>query len=479
MSKTKIIYCLDSDTEYLKLIVKFIESSPYEVKCFEKKEPFFEALNSNYPDCILLGLDKGDDSMTHFLKKRLNDKVLRSIPIIAISEEKGRSVVSEVMTYEVFDYLVKPINSYLLIMALRKLFHETKDKVVKFPDETNSVVLFPAEIQLNKDKTFTLYSSVKITKTESFNLQVPALTASVEQEKSFLCERPSTFSKTENNFVTSFTIRDKKGASTAAAQPTPKKPQSKPRVIHLDDDVDFHILIKKIVEDKLNYIYESFDNCKEMLLASKQTPPSAYIVDLNLHEGAGVGYTVVKALRNTIAGNTPILILSGSNNPSEITYGLEIGADDYLTKPVDVKLFMTKMMQLIEHTSPTGETQKTQNKDNTGTIEIPLKAQTMDEGYIYFQSPYFILKETRFSIKSRLVQDIFSVEEMVFVTHDCNLDIATSTYTIKAIAKDSNEQYFAQMRKEFILHCNCHWIWCICGIFPWQRTNGFGKWIIF
>lgn len=61
------------------------------------------------------------------------------------------------------------------------------------------------------------------------------------------------------------------------------------------------------------------------------TSSQLYIIDLSLTDGTG--YEIITWLRNTAGCKAPIMIVSGHVESQKILYGLNIWADDYITKP--------------------------------------------------------------------------------------------------------------------------------------------------
>lgn len=57
-----------------------------------------------------------------------------------------------------------------------------------------------------------------------------------------------------------------------------------------------------------------------------------YIVDLSL--GDGSGFDIIQWLRKDGNTKAPIIVMSGYGNSEKVVYGLDLGADDYLVKPV-------------------------------------------------------------------------------------------------------------------------------------------------
>jgi DNA-binding response OmpR family regulator len=130
-----------------------------------------------------------------------------------------------------------------------------------------------------------------------------------------------------------------------------------------------HILI---VDDEPNVadvlgIYlrrENFDvaiarDGKAALEAIEQSPPDLLILDLMLPHVDGL--QIVRRLREREASNVPILILSAKTEESDRILGLEIGADDYVTKPFSPRELVTRVKTLLRRT-----------KNTTIAVEKPL-----------------------------------------------------------------------------------------------------------
>ena len=55
------------------------------------------------------------------------------------------------------------------------------------------------------------------------------------------------------------------------------------------------------------------------------------LLDLNLPDGSGLEF--LRALRQEMHRETPVMVLSGMRQEDHIVRGLRLGADDYVTKP--------------------------------------------------------------------------------------------------------------------------------------------------
>ena len=78
------------------------------------------------------------------------------------------------------------------------------------------------------------------------------------------------------------------------------------------------------------------------------TPPDLVILDLML---PGMdGFAVCRSVRERYTG--AILMLTARDDPIDQILGLELGADDYLTKPVDPRLLLARVRMLLRRVSP-------------------------------------------------------------------------------------------------------------------------------
>jgi DNA-binding response OmpR family regulator len=64
------------------------------------------------------------------------------------------------------------------------------------------------------------------------------------------------------------------------------------------------------------------------------------------------GLDVCKRVRTELRLNTPVMILTARADTMDKVLGLEIGADDYLTKPFEVREFVARVRALLRRATP-------------------------------------------------------------------------------------------------------------------------------
>jgi len=108
----------------------------------------------------------------------------------------------------------------------------------------------------------------------------------------------------------------------------PPSAPSVPRVLALDDEPAIRALLSEALAAE-GYTVLTAGTIGEFWDIHEGFEPHVVIVDLSLPDG--IGFSVVKRLRQN--SNTGIIILSGRGSETDHVLGLELGADDYVTKP--------------------------------------------------------------------------------------------------------------------------------------------------
>ena len=75
----------------------------------------------------------------------------------------------------------------------------------------------------------------------------------------------------------------------------------------------------------------------------KRQPFDLVLLDLGLPDGSG--YELCKEIR--AAGDTPIIILSARDEESSVVLGLDLGADEYITKPFRLRELISRMKAVL------------------------------------------------------------------------------------------------------------------------------------
>jgi two-component system response regulator MprA len=111
------------------------------------------------------------------------------------------------------------------------------------------------------------------------------------------------------------------------------------RVLIVEDEKSMAALLKKGLEEENHSVSVAFDGLEALDLA-RICEFDAIVLDLML---PGVdGFEVARRLRKS-RNQTPILILTARDAVPDIVKGLDLGADDYLTKPFSFEEFLARL----------------------------------------------------------------------------------------------------------------------------------------
>jgi len=110
-------------------------------------------------------------------------------------------------------------------------------------------------------------------------------------------------------------------------------------VLIVEDEKKMAELLKKGLEEENHSVNLAFDG-RDALEMAQALEYDAIVLDLML---PGIdGYEVARRLRK--GGNkTPILVLTARDTVPDVVKGLDIGADDYMTKPFSFEEFLARL----------------------------------------------------------------------------------------------------------------------------------------
>jgi diguanylate cyclase (GGDEF)-like protein len=107
------------------------------------------------------------------------------------------------------------------------------------------------------------------------------------------------------------------------------------RLLVVEDDVDIANMLK-IYFTGLQYDVEVASRGKDALEKTRIVQPHLIVLDIMLPDIDG--YEVCRTLRmNTRTSHIPVIFLTQKDERSDKLQGLELGADDYITKPFDIE----------------------------------------------------------------------------------------------------------------------------------------------
>ena len=140
-----------------------------------------------------------------------------------------------------------------------------------------------------------------------------------------------------------------------------------PKVLVVDDEKDIVELIAYNLENEGFSVAKAHDG-ESAIKMIKAKRPDLVILDLML---PGInGIDVCKTLRaNPDTSDLPIVMLTAKADEVDKIVGLELGADDYITKPFSVKELMARIRSILRRVQDKNKT-KSPEKFNHAGLDI-------------------------------------------------------------------------------------------------------------
>jgi DNA-binding response OmpR family regulator len=117
------------------------------------------------------------------------------------------------------------------------------------------------------------------------------------------------------------------------------------KILVVDDDSDLRNLIAYALRHAGYLVVEAADG-PAALVAFESEQPALVVLDVNLPRLSG--FEVCKQIRQAPKGaETPVMMLTVRNSEEDLVQGLDLGADDYLTKPFSPRTLLARVRALL------------------------------------------------------------------------------------------------------------------------------------
>ena len=128
------------------------------------------------------------------------------------------------------------------------------------------------------------------------------------------------------------------------------------RILIIEDDRDIVELVRYNLEKEGFQVTAAYDGIAGLAQLQK-SPPDLLLLDLMLPKLSGL--EICKAARREAGLNRiPILMLSARGEEADRVIGLELGADDYVTKPFSPRELVARVKALLRRVQPAEEHEK-------------------------------------------------------------------------------------------------------------------------
>ncbi len=116
----------------------------------------------------------------------------------------------------------------------------------------------------------------------------------------------------------------------------------------IDDDTNIRQLITRYLE-KEGYRVTAFDSANHVVETMQEDQPDALVLDIMM-QGSMDGLDLCKKIRTF--SSIPIIFVSAKDEAVDRIIGLEIGADDYLSKPFSPRELLVRLKIIFRRIEP-------------------------------------------------------------------------------------------------------------------------------
>ena len=146
---------------------------------------------------------------------------------------------------------------------------------------------------------------------------------------------------------------------------------SKGRILVVEDDLDISKMLR-LYFDSQGYEVLTVMRGNDALEMCRKKQPNVVVLDIMLPDMDG--YDVCRELRGNLrTSHIPIIFLTQKDERSDKIAGLELGADDYITKPFDIEELKLRVQGAIRRAEATSLTDPTTALPSAKLIEEQLK----------------------------------------------------------------------------------------------------------
>lgn len=202
-----------------------------------------------------------------------------------------------------------------------------------------------------------------------------------------------------------------------------------PKIWLVEDEEDILALVYYNLE-RHGFKVRGFPNAEEMLTAAKgEQRPDLIVLDVML---PGIdGFEACRRLKKQgNFGVVPILMLTARSEEADIISGLELGADDYLTKPFSPRVLVARVQALLRRAV-------LQAEDGGNRITLGELVIDKDRHEVTISGTPVPLTASEFKILSLLAAKpswVFSRDQILSTIHDGHIVVTDRTVDVQIVS---------------------------------------------
>lgn len=187
------------------------------------------------------------------------------------------------------------------------------------------------------------------------------------------------------------------------------------KIFIVEDDKNIRDLIVYALKSS-DYEAQGFEGADSLYKALENESPDLFILDIMLD--GDDGYTILEKIRSRArTKDIPVIMLTAKTGEYDKVRGLDMGADDYVTKPFGVMELMSRVRAVLRRARPDKGDEdefRLSYKDlvlDTAKRSFSLEGETIDLSYKEFELLRFLLEnEDRVLTRDEIMSEVWGFD---------------------------------------------------------------------
>jgi DNA-binding response OmpR family regulator len=212
--------------------------------------------------------------------------------------------------------------------------------------------------------------------------------------------------------------RDFAAETPTAAEPVARGNSRSTRVLVVEDEHDIAALIKHALERAGDVQASIVGSGDAALRAVAENPPDLIILDLNLPVLSGT--EVCRILRGRPdTANLPVIMLTARTAESDRVTGLDLGADDYVTKPFSLRELSARVRAVLRRRTAAAGAKPAVYNSGRLTADFDAVAVSVDGAAIRLTRRefellrFFVENKNRVVSRDRLLERVWGYDRFI------------------------------------------------------------------
>lgn len=161
-----MIYCVEDDVAIREIELYALRSTGFNSAGFEDGASFWEALEKEKPELVILDIMLPGTDGVELLKKMRNSAQYRDIPVIMATAKGSEYDKIKSLDLGADDYLVKPFGVMELVSRVKAVLRRTRPNLPGEKLELGEIALFPEEriVTVNGERTELTFKEFELLK---------------------------------------------------------------------------------------------------------------------------------------------------------------------------------------------------------------------------------------------------------------------------------------------------------------------------